>query len=96
MTITTNPSGVPLPVGGKFGDDCQNHPDTPYRVIVGHDRGVPCRDGDELIVSTSCIQFTDGAASTAASCLGGGPNSGTAGGPRGNPTNSGRQRGATH
>jgi hypothetical protein len=41
-------------------DDWQDHPDCPHRVVFGPDRVVQCRDGGEVTVSTSCIQFCDG------------------------------------
>jgi hypothetical protein len=41
-------------------DDWQDHPDCPHRVVFGQDRVVQCRDGGEVTVSTSCIQFSDG------------------------------------
>ena len=47
-------------------DDWQDHPDCPHRVVFGQDRVVQCRDGDEVAVSTSCIQFSDGSIDSAA------------------------------
>jgi hypothetical protein len=47
-------------------DDWQDHPDCPHRVVFGQDRVVQCRDGDEVTVSTSCIQFGHGSIDSAA------------------------------
>jgi hypothetical protein len=32
----------------------------PHRVVFGQGRVVHCRDGGEVTVSTSCVQFSDG------------------------------------
>jgi hypothetical protein len=66
-------------------DDWQDHPDCPHRVVFGQDRVVQCRDGGEVTVSTSCIQFSDGsigrslstASREAKSVYEGGPGAGT-------------------
>ena len=44
----------------RWADDWQDHPDCPHRVVFGHGRVVQCRDGGEVTVSTSRIQFSDG------------------------------------
>ena len=44
----------------RWADDWQDHPDCPHRVVFGQGRVVQCRDGGEVTVSTSCVQFSDG------------------------------------